>query len=228
MKKVFAILLVLALVAGSVFASTTDSETHALKVKTIVEEKLPAFQLRFTGKTITANNDGSYTLSETASTVSTNDTTETKGVTFVNNGARSDDADPLYVGFDLGTSGDDKTATFYAYLVQNGEGYYAKTNKDFVLTFSDGEFDDLYVRNVKLTGNEGKPKSIVATATTNNLSTGGSVTASGKALTVDFNGDTCPSSAVQLGYAVYTWAGIPNLDMGTYTADVLLTVTTTY
>lgn len=228
MKKVFAILLVLAVAAGFVFAATTDTETHSLKVKTIVKEKLPAFQLRFIGETITANDDGSYTIgAEDGATVSTNDTTETKGVTFANGKSYTDSADPLYVGFDLGTTGN-KTATFFAYLVQNGEGYYAKTNKDFILTFSDGEFDDLYVRNAKLTGTEGEPTSIVATATTANLTTGGSVTASDEALIVDFNGDTCPESAVQLGYAVYTWAGIPNLDMGEYTADVLLTVTTTY
>ena len=62
MKKLFAILLVLAVVAGFVFAS--DTETHSLRIKSIVEGYLPVFQLAYTEN----NNDGAKATGETAVT----------------------------------------------------------------------------------------------------------------------------------------------------------------
>lgn len=231
MKKVIAIMMVLAIVAGAVFAAVGDKQTHSLTVKTVVDEKLPAFQLRFTGKTITeatANQITTYSLGNNA-TVSTNDdgTGTYKAETFVNNTTTdyTDAADPLYVGFDLGTAGD-HPATFEAYLVQNGEGYYAKTYKSFTLEFGGGRFTGLKVKGGDITDvTKGDPKSI--TVTEGSLASGGSISASGRVATINFNGDACPDEAVVVATAVYTWAGITNLDMGAYTADITLTITNT-
>ena len=230
MKKVIAIMMVLAIVAGAVFAAAGDKQTHSLTVKTVVDEKLPAFQLRFTGKTITeetANQRTTYSLGNNA-TVSTNDdgTGTYAAETFVNKTTDyTDAADPLYVGFDLGIAGD-HTATFKAYLVQNGEGYYAKTYKSFTLEFGGGRFTGLKVKGADITDvTKGDPKSIAVTE--GSLASGGSISASGKVATIDFNGEACPDEAVAVATAVYTWAGITNLDMGAYTADITLLITNT-
>ncbi|GEM_PF-3556126 len=229
MKKVFAILLVLSVVAGCVFA--IDTESHQLAVQTIIKEQLPAFQLRFTGKEVTAvsGKTNEYTIGNTDITVATNDTSTTQGATFANdpNAATTPtytDSTKLYVGFDLGIA-TTHTAAFHAFLVKNTDGYAARTNKQFTLTFSDGTFTGLKANGS--THADISPDSIVTTATTSNLTSGGTVAPSSdkKALVVTFNGASAPNSAVDLGYATYTWTGDATLDMGAYTANIKMTIT---
>lgn len=230
MKKVIAIMMVLAIVAGAVFAAVGDSQGHTLTVKTVVDEKLPAFQLRFSGSTITeATVQGrtTYTINNDSADVATNDVaTDGDGETFVDKAdSYTDSADPVYVGFDLGVEGT-YPVHFFAYLVQNGEGYYAKTYKSFTLEFSDGRFDDLKVRGDDIDDvTKGDPTISVAPGT--ELTTGGTITASGDTATIVFNGQTCPSHEVMVADATYTWTGIKDLDMGAYTADIVLTITNT-
>ena len=66
MKKVFAILLVLAVVVGFAFA---DVENHSLTIKSLVEGHLPIFQFAYSE----ATNDGAYVTGETALTNSEKD-----------------------------------------------------------------------------------------------------------------------------------------------------------
>ena len=219
MKKVFAILLVLALVAGFVFAA--DTEMHELTVETIVTEKIPAFQLRFTGNTIdTTGTD--HAVGTGTDTIETNDS----GVAFANNAETYTDATVLYVGFDLGVSGD-KTATFYAWLVQNSAGYYAKTKKPYTLKFSDGVFEGLKAHGSNLGDGTLAPKNILPAGLSTMPSGITSTTASDADDTVRivFNGASCPEAATQVASAEYTWEGQPTLDMGSYQANILLTVT---
>ena len=220
MKKIFAILMVLALVAGFAFAAV-DTERLQLKVESVVAEKLPAFQLRFEGKEIDRTDANNHVVTETVKNVATNDAVAGQGATFANSAAdpKYEDAEVLYVGFDLGTSGD-HTADFYAWLVKNSEGYYAKTKKPFTLTFSDGVFTGLKSKGADIEDSE--PTISVTPGT---LTSGGSISASGAKATITFDGTSCPESEVQVAKATYTWTGIPQLDMGSYQANIKLTVT---
>ena len=96
MKKVFAILLVLALVVGFAFA---DVENHSLRIKTIVEGHLPIFQLAYSE----ATNDGAYKTGETALTNSEKDVvfddmpSETSHAATYNDADGDNDTDTLRV-----------------------------------------------------------------------------------------------------------------------------------
>ena len=111
MKKLIAILMVLAVVAGFVFAA----ETHTISVNGKVEEVLPVFQLY-----MDLNNS-----------VKTN--TTNGGAEWAANGEYTADGTAVNLGFYLDKAG---TVVFFAQLVNP-----AKTTKAFNLVFSDGIFD---------------------------------------------------------------------------------------
>ena len=124
MKKVLTILVVLALVCGAVFAD----ETHTVRLKTIVGEIIPAFQLHeysLVGNR-DANNDGQADNDVLISNQLTNadaDVYETDNYAFAND---------VFVG-DL--SKYDVTVVFQAKLANK-----AKTTTDYKLTFEAGAF----------------------------------------------------------------------------------------
>ncbi len=218
MKKVFAILLVLAIVAGCVFAA--DSENHSLKVYSTVDEKLPAFQLRFTSST---NSTTKYHFADTNNTELTVGSVSYDSNNKPEAGYVADDS-----GIDIGVS-EAQSVDFYAYVVTNKEGYHAKTKRTFTLVFGGGSFthvfrngeggaatDVLDVDSIAVAAENGSAKGI-------NWSNIDDTTA--KTVVVPFNGESVNADEVLLCTATYTWKGEDEIDMGTYFADITLSIT---
>jgi hypothetical protein len=224
MKKVFAILLVLAVVAGCAFAENA-TETHSITVNTVVAEKLPTFQLVFNATGTVANDV--VTTVEGGVKVTTN----TDRIAYDETTAATRDADrsDAYVGFDLGISGN-HNATFDVYIVKSlvsaatdtsaEVGYYARTKNSYTLTFGGGVFDDL-----KASGDDAADITPSIVASEGSVVTGiSSIDATNEVVTVAFSGQAVKAST-KVASAVYTWEGNPLLDMGTYDTDIILTVT---
>ena len=132
--------------------------------------------------------------------------------------------------FDLSvipTTNDGKyPVTFVAVLVKNSDGYFAKTERKFTLTFSEGDFQNVKVQKADYT--VGKTIS-VSPATKGNDLTGISSIAAGTAtnsVDVQFNGETVNVDNLVVASATYTYTPNKDIDKGTYYADVKLTVTT--
>ena len=214
MKKVFAILLVLAVVAGCVFAdTTTTTELHQMKVYSIVNEILPTFQLEYNGSSVTNAGKVNFTAQ---TTVPTNNTKET---------ALNSNID---IGSETETNG--LTVSFSALLVADSDDNLAKTKKSFKLTFSDGVFDEVKRKGSETLGTLAPGKIEVAAGSVGSTQTGiTSITPTNTSLTepyatVVFNGTTV-SNAQTLATATYYYTGDPTIDMDTYYADILLTIT---
>ncbi len=212
MKKIIAILLVMAVVAGFVFAdepASTASETHKLRIQSTVGEKLPAFQLMY-GSEYNAN---------------AAHTNEGK-VVFTNGEEYPETGDPTIANssavFDLSV-GTSHAVDFVAILAKNAAGYSAKTTKGFTLKFSGGVF------SVKKSGGDATVTPEIA-VTKKNVSDVGITSISDpsdNSVTVQFSGKTVTEDNLALATAKYTYTSDKDIDMGNYFADVLLTVTTT-
>ncbi len=226
MKKVFAILLVLALVVGFAFADPTNAtETHSITVNTVVGEKLHTFQMVFNATGTVANDvvttvDGGVVVTTNTDRIAYDKATAT---------TRDGDKNNAYVGFDLGVSGS-HTASFEVYVVKSlvseatstvaEVGYFARTKNTYTLTFGGGVFDDL-----KASGEDASDITPAITASAGTPVTGiSSINAANEVVTVAFSGQAV-KAATKVASAVYTWAGNPLLDMGTYDTDIILTVT---
>lgn len=225
MKKVFAILLVLAVVAGFVFADTAiaGSETHKIKVKADVAEVLPAFNLTYGGF-------------------------DTNGLAtkFVNGASypTSTQSDAIDVNFDLDEGG---TFTVTAEVVNA-----VKTNRVFTLSFSGGVFSvsrdgvatNQYLSPSKLvvTGSSAHDAvSDVSAAVTKENETSAYATNAElvAAVSITFSGVTAKdvdiNSPIPVATAAYTYVGDATIDPtkladGTenfYYTDVVMTVSTT-
>ena len=216
MKKLIAILAIMMVIVGAVFADPTptpesgNSETHKLHVKSNVLEVVPAFQLWF--------GDG---------TVATVEKTNATPNDFVNGGSYDPYANAaLYVGFTLDEGGD---VTVVAVLANK-----AKINKAFDLAFSDGTFS---------VNRNGQPETFGPTSIT--TTAGGVITgtssiakvkeanaeaaAADAAVRVTFNGTTVTATNPVLATAIYSYTGDPTIDPNAtgeyYYADIVLTVT---
>ena len=210
MKKLIAIVAIMVVLVGVVFAA----ETHQIKIQANAATVVPAFQL----------NVGSvYT--NTSATAFTNDAEveNSNPVTYTPRYTDNTVADTI--NFESTSE-----VTVYAYLVNN-----AKTIQNYSISFSDGVFKDVK-RNgtVASTASEYvSPTSIAATANPNIPTTQGvSATAGNAAYSValDFSGTTCTASATArllLATAVYSYAAHTDIDPGTYNAYIVMTVSTT-
>ena len=225
MKKVFAILLVLALVAGFAFAAD-GTENHTLTVYSVVGEKVPAFQLRY--NTVKTNEDAvKFTDGKTYDKYLA-DATARSASNLDNAQATSFDIS------DITTNNGVHTAEFTVYLVKNKDGYNAKSTAKYTLTFSDGVFDSVKRKGVTSTL---APTSISVAANTSAVEAEGnsavgitSITpaaanATSVATPVVFSGTTVNSDELLLATATYTWTADQTIDMGTYFADIQLTIT---
>lgn len=225
MKKVFAILLVLALVAGFAFAD--DTENHTLTVYSVVGEKVPAFQLRYSGVKTNTNavKFGKPSYAEYYADPLTRDAENTSP-------ARNANFDIS----DITTNQGVHAAEFTVYLVKNSEGYNAKSNSTYTLTFSDGVFDA--VKRNGASGGTLAPTDIAVVANADAVEGDGdakgitSITpaahnASSVATPVVFSGTTVNDDERLLVTATYTWTADQTIDMGTYFADIQLTITKT-
>ena len=203
MKKLIAILMVLTLVVGFAFATTTN-ELHKLKIKSVVGEILPVFQLQYAGET---TNSGTVKFS--ATTYTTNYTEQTA----------------LDSGFDIGQATTELAVSFECHLVADDAGNLAKTEKSFTITFSDGVF--AVSRKGVTQGETLEPDSIECEAELPGDTGIASITVDDTVkakTTVVFNGETV-SDAQLLTTATYTYTSDPTIDMGTYYADIVVTIT---
>ena len=202
MKKLIAILMVLAIVAGFAFAVAGNDETHTINIQANVNETLPAFKLRFAS--------GSATTGQV-----TNNSTPTA----YNPAAAADPAysyaDPIVVSWTLDEGGAVEVEAIFSNR--------AKTNKSFTLTFSDGVFTNVYkagatqesynvIPTISVAGNNTLPKGVKTIA------------ASGNPLTVAFSGQKAAEGDKVLATATYTYGEDDAIDPGTYNANIVLTV----
>ena len=230
MKKLIAILMVLAIVAGFAFADDPATEKHTLTLSSTVGEHLPAFQLKYAeARTITVDAMGLITVVQDGRTILTNaDKTAYElaaAHNFVDNvdpnSTAANDVTTINddIGFDLG-DGAEHQAVFTAYIVKDADQYNARTKRTFTLTFSDGAFKNLTSRGAAVADITPTIAAAGVTAFTGITSS----TASGAVATVVFSGVACPEADTAVASATYTWQGNKLLDMGTYRADIVLTV----
>ena len=218
MKKLIAILMVLVVVAGFAFAGT---ETHQLRIKSVVDEKLPAFLLQYGSSydgTAVHTNDGRTVFTASATYPATTDPATAPTV------ANEDEVFDLSV---IPAGNDGKyPVTFVAVLVKNSDDYYAKTTRTFTLTFSEGDFLNVTAQKVAYT--VGKTISVTPATKANDLTGIASIAAGTADNSVDvvFNGETVNADNVVVASATYTYTPNKNIDKGTYYADVKLTITT--
>lgn len=228
MKKVLAIFLVLALVAGFVFAA--DSETHKIKIKSDVTSIIPVFGLRYgTDATkITNSTTGPYTAAQIAEENSglNDDDLHQYSNRFGENASYSID-NAIDVNFNLDEGG---SVTIYAVLLNP-----AKQIETYNLTFGGGVFAAKYHGD----DHPVAPESIVTAplASTNGVvASEGDDAESGetgnKVIGLTFNGypveDNLP---LALASAVYTYKADNKVDLlpedEYYYADVTLLISAT-
>ena len=214
MKKVFAILLVMALVAGFIFA---DSEAHELRVKADVTEVLPAFNLYHVAGSDTNSSAVVFTNGADYNTLKT-DTAATD------------------VGFNLDQEG---SFSVVAEVVNN-----VKTTKSFTLAFTGGVFsvarntvpgtyspkkitvvngDDNAAIKEYGTEDPSDTNNDKTADTTDTLEASTSVTFSGK------TGEASVANPIKIATATFSYAGDDSIDPTAtdkyYYADIMMTVT---
>ncbi|MBR4426350.1 MAG: hypothetical protein IKS77_01490 [Spirochaetales bacterium] len=213
MKKVITILAILALAVGMIFADA-KSETHTIRIKSVVDNVRPVIQLKIanvSGSTNTGNNgdgnrfDGTNTYDD------------------------FDDDNAIQV-FSINKGG---TVTFQALLKNQ-----TNTTEAYSLSFSGGVFEE--VVRYGQTGGERTPSKITTAVgteiTSSNANKGIKSIALGtatdqynKPVVVTFEGQlnttTFPlTNGVVLATAEYEYPADPTIDTGEYFADVTLTV----
>ena len=216
MKKLIAILMVMAIVAGFAFA-----ETHTMKVDTVVGEVIPSFQLQYrTGSTVKTN--------AAASNNTLGDPLADPAVAPLYNGQFGSQisdltyAETIHSGKDI--SKEDITAKFYAVLAVGAK----QKNKTYTLKFTanpfeakaDGEDHDVPCTSSVLA-------SVIPTSAAKIVAIDGEATATGanvKSQDIKLLGAPATSAIDLLSFEA-TWTKDPTVDMGTWTATVTLDIT---
>ena len=208
MKKLIAILAIMVVLAGAVFAS----EGHTIRVKADVTEVIPAFQLMidltevddfYTNTTPTQYGNNAYS-------PLTNDTAKD-------------------VEFNLDQNGN---VTVKCYLAN-----FAKTTHKYTLVFSDGAFKNIKKNKqdaddhapTSITTSTGANVADTYTITLGTAHVDGDDTKpllTNQAIEVQFHGKTVETKDVVLAQAVYAYTKDPAIDPGVYYADITLTITT--
>lgn len=199
MKKTIAILAVLVIVLGCVFAAT--EETHNIKLKTNVGIVVPVYQLQFVEGTNTADNQTSHTNDAEADFAA---------------GTKAATAD-IEV---LDISKNDISVTFKAVLMNE-----AKINKAYTLTFSatsfavkkDGKDAEVAVDSETVTAAGKKTGVTTAAGAADNI------------VVATFNGATCSATGTDLATYTVTYKKDTAVDPHTsddqyYYATVTMTV----
>ena len=222
MKKLIAILAIMVVLVGAVFA-TTNTETHKIRIYSVVDEILPTFQLRYAAESAITNN----------STVRfSNNATYLDPTTGLNNNT----TDSFDSHFDIGaeTAEGALTVVFTCNLVADADTNFAKTQKSFTITFSDGVFavkrsgvtENQTLAPYSITSVAGVVTTGITSITPNNENGASTYTTGAKSssTTVAFSGETVTAAQV-LTTATYAYTGDPTIDMGTYYADIVMTIT---
>ena len=223
MKKLIAILMVLAIVAGFAFADPTPApakETHTVLVKADVTEVAPVFALRLGADGVITN-----------VTAGPDETTHQYTNAFADGGdykaaSNDTDAERIDVGFNLDEGG---TVTVYARLLNP-----AKQIKTYHLEFSDGKFEVTEKESpvtIEPTITTSADLDVTGVATSLSADTGAEGGTNNKIVSVVFNGQPV-AAATDLASAVYSYAAHPDVDLkdtedGFYYADIVLTVSAT-
>ncbi len=193
MKKAITILAVLIVLVGAVFATTTN-EDHAIKLRAVVGETLPSFQLIMTDG-VKGTNAGYVTNSVATNTFGTN---ASYPLTAQANSAAVD------IDFDL-TKADSVTAT--CNIVNYDK---VKTTKAFEISFDDGVFtvdigedEDVPYRPASITTGKGAVTDGIKSI---EFKTG--ATGTNKPVVVTFNGTKmAENAAYAVATATYAYPG---------------------
>ena len=212
MKKLIAILTIAIVLVSVVFA---DGETHKLTVSTTVGEVIPSFQLRYGA-------NGVYTNNTADSNSITNKTYN--GQLDMTTPNEFSVADAIDLNQDIAVG--DVTADFYAVLAIGGK----QNNKVYTLSFSAGAFDTTHNGAADATAcTYSCINNIVGTTKQNvvvsNALTGVELSAGNtKSCTITMKG-TAAEEKIDLVKFTAKWSRNEDVDVGTYTADVILTIT---
>ena len=217
MKKAITILAVLIVLVGAVFAA----ETHSIKLKTVVDEVIPAFQLSNTSLTAWKDVDGVKTAVANVQQY----TNPAEADEFAANGDHTygtESRADVNVG-DL--SKYDVTVGFTVYVANK-----AKTLTDYKLTFTAGSFAverDGESQNQTLDPNGAPAITGLGAKTGTNGETSVTTTDETTYVLADFNGNECSANTA---IAVYTvgYTHDPSIDpkASGYFADITLGITT--
>ena len=201
MKKIFIIMLMLAVIFAGVFAA----ETHTLKIKADVTEVIPAFQLELLAPAAVATTNTTPTAFSASATYNPLTTETAKDVNF--------------------NLDEDGTVT-----VQCNLANLAKTNKAYTLTFGGGTFaakkNGSTFSHVPSSVVSVKGADVADTYT---ITRAGTVGVGNEVITVTFHGKTVTTAPAVLATCVYSYTGDPEIDPTTeaepyYFADVTLTI----
>ncbi len=198
MKKILAILTVLILTAGMMFAEPASSSgATAIAVYTSIGPVIPAFQLLY--RTNATNADGKPFGTESSYTL------------------------PQAFSTNLDLSKEDVTAEFYAVIASG-----ARQNADYLLTFEAGAFDTKSNKVNKPTAcsdstlEDSIDQQYATYVSASEISSAtGSSSQSAK---ISLNGSALVAEQVRLLKFVATWTKDTTIDAGTYSADVTMTV----
>ena len=198
MKKLIAILMVLAIVAGFVFA-----ETHTLDVTASVNAVEPAFQLG-AADSGTAAADGAVTDNSTPDVF---------------------DVSASYTGSFASALKLDQGGSFVVIplLVNN-----ARSNKPYTLTFTGGTFTAVSISGVAGQSIAPSSVTTAKNSATITGITSITPDDANEKLRVVFSGKTASASTgapVYLGTVTFNYNARPNVDMGEYHANITMTVT---
>lgn len=134
MKKLFSILMVLVVISATVFATDSAPETHAIRMKTVVEAELPKFQLKFFEQAIPTTAVGDEDLSLLTVTDSTTNINTNVSALSWEAGESYDYASEIRVA---DVSQHDIDVTFGAILANSSRRIQARK---YTITFTAGDF----------------------------------------------------------------------------------------
>ncbi len=209
MKKVLAILVVLALVAGFAFAADSDTGKASIKVLTTIGVEAPVFKI--------ATTSGASTASDTTNNNSLSEAT----MTSTEKAKLTTQGGEATVVFTLSQSVDSRTYSPYTLTVSATDLYLLKTPEG---TPEGNAVDRTFEQaQTAATGTQkfvAQAVSHAFTGTDANMADNGSSTSSVK---IKYNGQKVAANAV-IGTATVKWGANVQAEAGDYQANVTLTV----
>ena len=214
MKKVFAIIAIMVVLVGAVFADGNPAETHTLHIKTVVDTIIPQFQLKiastYTDADYITNNDNPINQFDDGASYRLGGNTDQTAI---------DVSDAVVL------DKDGEQAIVFSAIIANQPktSSHGGTSRSWTLAFSGGAF---------AVTKAGTDATITPTIATSNgadyndgvtivLGTGNNANTATLTLTANQ-----PSKAgIEIVKATYTWTGDRTVDPGTYETDVVMTVT---
>lgn len=223
MKRLIAILMVLAIVVGAVFA---ESETHSIRIKSDVDAELPRFQLILLSSTGVTNNE--------VNNQTTNTTPNAFGTGENDSYAVNDtNATAVDVGFNLDEGG---TVTFLAKCANAARFSSTDTGRIYTLVFTGGTFRVSRYGVASTTTGEGEQAVTTYEELAPVITVKQTTNPSGFAYPETINNGvkvkigtsgvkTGETAGATMATAEFKYTADKSIDPGTYYADVTLTIT---